>query len=364
MFLNVLFNRWIIVFLLLYGSCLVATNDKWIVITSINYPTKAVEKLASLEDWNVVIVADKKTPLDWHFPSVTCLTVEMQKQLPYRIAKLLPWNHYCRKNIGYLYAIEHGACIIYDTDDDNILCTDILSHLPERCLLPSVATKGPVFNPYAYFGQPTVWPRGYPLEYIHTANFSVTEPLPSRSLIQSGVVDNDPDIDAIFRLTRELPIFFDKKPAISLPSGIMAPFNTQNTIFHYDAFWGLLIPMTTPFRVCDIWRGYWAQRLLWDIGGNVCFAPPEVRQDRNEHNLIRDFEDEIELYCKSGSLITLLRSWKSVSVNLSDRLCEITQLMIDHGFYGNKEIELVEAWIADLKDVGYVIPNINTEDLI
>lgn len=26
-----------------------------------------------------------------------------------------------RKNLGYLYAIHHGATVIYDTDDDNLL---------------------------------------------------------------------------------------------------------------------------------------------------------------------------------------------------------------------------------------------------
>lgn len=31
----------------------------------------------------------------------------------------LPWNHFGRKNIGYLYAILHGANIIWDFDDDN-----------------------------------------------------------------------------------------------------------------------------------------------------------------------------------------------------------------------------------------------------
>ena len=33
----------------------------------------------------------------------------------------LPWNSFARKNVGYLYAIAHGAEIIFDFDDDNIL---------------------------------------------------------------------------------------------------------------------------------------------------------------------------------------------------------------------------------------------------
>ena len=55
-------------------------------------------------------------------------------------------------------------------------------------------------------------------------------------------------------------IDFDKRsPAVVLPEGLMCPFNSQNTLFGRDALWATLIPITTSFRVCDIWRGYWVQ---------------------------------------------------------------------------------------------------------
>ena len=31
----------------------------------------------------------------------------------------IPWNHFGRKNVGYIYAILHGARMIWDFDDDN-----------------------------------------------------------------------------------------------------------------------------------------------------------------------------------------------------------------------------------------------------
>ena len=40
-------------------------NDKWIVLTSINAPTKDVKRLAAITGWKVVVVGDKKTPQDW-----------------------------------------------------------------------------------------------------------------------------------------------------------------------------------------------------------------------------------------------------------------------------------------------------------
>jgi hypothetical protein len=41
--------------------------------------------------------------------------------MPFATGKLLRWNHFGRKNLGFLYALQHGARWVYDTDDDNEL---------------------------------------------------------------------------------------------------------------------------------------------------------------------------------------------------------------------------------------------------
>ncbi len=75
-----------------------------------------------------------------------------------------------------------------------------------------------------------------------------------------GLADVDPDVDAIYRLTQQLGVSFAADTAsVALPEGVMCPWNSQNTLFERDALWGLLIPVTTTFRVCDIWRSYWVQ---------------------------------------------------------------------------------------------------------
>lgn len=77
--------------------------------------------------------------------------------------------------------------------------------------------------------------------------------------VQQLVAHKDPDTDAIFRLTRTEEVgrvWFDSSaPPALLPHGVMAPVNSQATVFHDDALWALLIPVSTTFRVCDIWRG-------------------------------------------------------------------------------------------------------------
>ena len=61
----------------------------------------------------------------------------------------MPWYHFGRKNIGYLYAIANGAKEIWDFDDDNILKFWIKGASPDGLLeidtfidnLPSKQTR-------------------------------------------------------------------------------------------------------------------------------------------------------------------------------------------------------------------------------
>ena len=331
-------------------------HDKWIVVTTIQYPTQALKTLASLPDWHLVVVGDKKTPQDWHLENCDYLSVQTQEQLPYKIIKYLPWNHYCRKNIGYLYAIEHGAKIIYETDDDNIVLGNI-TYLPKLTKTLCYATDATSVNPYAHFGQPNVWPRGYPLNRITTH-------LPYKLIdqqtfipIQQGLVNKDPDVDAIFRLTHEQEITFDaNQRPVTLPANTMCPFNSQNTLFHSNAFWGLLIPITTSFRVCDIWRSYWVQRMLWDLNASLCFLPPTAVQYRNEHNLLKDFADELDVYLKAEELIKFLNQWHSTKEDFAERIKDLMNELIARNFFKPAEAELVNAWLEDLKILNYKMP--------
>ena len=71
------------------------SSNKWIVLTTINEPTEDVkvtsflvavtwneptlfQYLASLSGWNLVVVADLKTPKRWNLEGVHFLSVEMQ----------------------------------------------------------------------------------------------------------------------------------------------------------------------------------------------------------------------------------------------------------------------------------------------
>jgi hypothetical protein len=66
-----------------------------------------------------VQVGDDKSPADWRLDGVVFLSVADQLALPFRLAALVPRRNYARKAVGYLYALQHGAKLVYESDDDN-----------------------------------------------------------------------------------------------------------------------------------------------------------------------------------------------------------------------------------------------------
>lgn len=46
----------------------------------------------------------------------------------------------------------------------------------------------------------------------------------------------------------------------------------------------------------DIWRSFVAQRIAWENDWAILFHEATVWQERNEHNLMKDFTDEVSGY--------------------------------------------------------------------
>lgn len=170
-------------------------------------------------------------------------------------------------------------------------------------------------------------------------------------------------MDAIFRLTRKsttsaLNVIFDPaSPPAILPKGVFSPFNSQNTLFHSEAFWALFIPKTTTIRVCDIWRGYWAQRLLWEVGGSLGFFPANAFQKRNAHSYLKDALEENDLYFQTENLLHFLRGWQC-ETDLSFFQCvfKLSSDMADKNFWKHDDALMTKLWLDDLKSIGYVEP--------
>ncbi|CAF1129118.1 unnamed protein product [Rotaria magnacalcarata] len=356
-------------------------GDKWIVITTIFYPTIAVHKFLELKSqWNLIVIGDRKTPSDWlsHITGnksrLLFLPLNEQYTLKYSIIQYLPEGSYARKNIGYLLAIQCGGKLIFESDDDNLLKNNDIYYLPKEVKphqVPWISFHGqrsPFVNIYASFGHPNIWPRGFPIDELKNVSedgwHSVRRNTQNKSFIyiQQYLADLDPDVDALYRLTYPLTlgkIKFDKDQVpIILEQFTYSPYNTQNTITYYEAFWGLYLPVTTTFRVCDIWRSFWVQRLLWDIGGQLMFGTSTIEQIRNIHSYIKDMDEEYQLYHQSGSFARFLSSWSSSLPTLVQRIMQLANDIAKAGFWNSQEIQIMDAWINDLDFVGYRFPSV------
>ncbi|MCU0567000.1 MAG: STELLO glycosyltransferase family protein [Oculatellaceae cyanobacterium Prado106] len=326
--------------------------SKFVVITSINYPTQAVKDFSKIAGWQVVVVADLKTPQDWQLEGAKLLTVEEQKALPFETAKLLPWNHYARKNLGYLYAISQRAEFVYETDDDNLPYETWQQSLPVSAAIDAetYADAGKYMNVYAHFSEKKVWPRGFPLAEVANpkSNLNATQPQQvsrANAPILQGLADLEPDVDAIYRLTVGEQIKFAQKQPVFLNPGTYCPFNSQNTLWYPEAFPYLYLPGLVPSRVTDIWRGYIAQRFLHQKGQGMLFCSAGVYQERNFHNLMRDFEEELDLYTKTESLVKALDDY-------DEGYSGMMRYLSSKGFFQSEEVALFEAWLHDLGSLG------------
>jgi len=314
---------------------------KWNVVTTIFEPSEAVKRACNVRDWCTVIVADTKTPsnymeqleVDANTTNVVFLSVEEQRTWAAddtnntsaigKVVNAIPWRHFARKNLGFLFAIAHGAQLIFDFDDDNMLPLSsslgdgqqaTIPPLHDREILKKsamVVTGPKAFNHHSLMGVSigeTSWPRGFPISQIHN------DATKGRITIEGGhhrdlsiqrevgvfqlIADNNPDVDAIHRLVigevdkrtgepiifhrhvKNLPenkdpenanYYYDKITELStqgslvIPSHAFVPYNAQATIHTYKAMFALLLPSTVTGRVSDIWRSYFSQRMFRDI---------------------------------------------------------------------------------------------------
>lgn len=329
-----------------------------VVVTTIQPPTPAVESLARAignVSARLLVVGDTKGPISYNVPNTELITLEMQRSGPFNLGRSAPTGHYARKNLGYLAAMAAGATCIYETDDDN---APLPGWTPRTRETQATSVGGQTWvNVYAYFSTVPIWPRGLPLDEIRRSAPSLPKAGRTPTLttltssIQQGLANRSPDVDAIWRFVNDRPVAFEPGPSVSLRAGCFCPFNSQSTWWWPPAFPLMYLPSYCSFRMTDIWRSFVAQRCLWEIGEQIVFHPPEVVQERNEHRLLEDFQDEIPGYLRNRLIVEQLFSSslragpKCVSENL--RTCYET--LVAAGHLPAKEMALVDDWLTAVR---------------
>lgn len=323
-----------------------------LVVTSINPPTAAVKELASgslKHGWDFIMAGDSKSPADFSLDGCRFLSLEAQRASGFSMAKICPERSYTRKNLAYLEAISSGADVIVETDDDNHPLEEFWQPRLSEIECKPVAHDGWV-NAYGYFTEGFIYPRGLPLKFARDAVPEGGGIEKAFCPVQQGLADSDPDVDAVYRMLFPLPFHFEKNSTpVHLREGAWCPFNSQNTTFQKYAFPLLYLPAECSFRMTDIWRSFVAQRILQARGMGVLFHSPTVWQDRNDHDLQKDFTDELPGYNHNAEMRDAL-----FALRLNDSMTSATMLelcyqeLIRRGWVGQGEEKLLSAWIADL----------------
>ena len=319
----------------------------FIVVTSVFEPTEAIQSFASNRNFTLIVVADRKTPLSWKLQGADFLSLESQQKEAGKLSKLLPYNHYSRKMLGYLRAVRDGADFIIDTDDD-IYPKPNFSFPAHDGYYDIISRKG-FINPYQYFSKEMIWPRGFPLHQISkvTDNNPPGKASEVRVGVWQGLSDKQPDVDAIFRLKHDRDFFFEKGPPIVLDRNTLSPFNSQNTCFRKAVFPLLYLPASVSFRFTDILRSYIAQPILWTHGFSLGFLEANTIQHRNIHDAADDFISEMPMYQHAGSISGIVQEIIAEKNSIGDNLFRSYEALAREKITGENELPILEAWLKE-----------------
>ncbi len=297
----------------------------------------------------LIVIGDMKSPKTFDLPGCDFYSVSRQLEMSSALAKLLPFNHYARKNLGYLAAMRSGVDVIIETDDDNLPFAGFWEERLKRVEARPLINCG-WLNAYRYFTDSHIWPRGFALEHIQDEVPPLPDTITVDCPIQQGLASLNPDVDALYRLTLPLPIDFRSGGSLALGRNSICPFNSQNTTWFREAFPLLYLPSYCSFRMTDIWRSFVAQRIAWECGWSILFHQSTVWQERNDHNLMNDFKDEIPGYLNNGRIIDelcTLQLQKGID-GIPDNLVTCYRKLSDMNLVDPLEMPLLDAWLEDL----------------
>lgn len=323
------------------------------VITSINPPSPGIRRWRkAVQDLygSIVIIGDRKTKGAWsEFGGF--LSLKRQKMF-FPLGEKIPENSYSRKNVGYLMAIAQQSPCIHETDDDNRPLPNFAIReetLKSKGIAPSSWAN--VYKIWTNKEDTAIWPRGFPLGNITDPRPKTTGTRENTCPIQQGIVQNDPDVDAIWRLTNKKKVEFLPNPnALSLPPGTWCPFNSQNTWWWPTAYPLLYLPSFCTMRCTDIWRSYVALRCLEALQAPLGFFAADFVQHRNKHNIYRDFLEEIPTYQNTSKIRSILEN-TPLKENTEENLLLCYESLIREKILPKEELALVQLWIKSLHEV-------------
>lgn len=100
----------------------------------------------------------------------------------------------------------------------------------------------------------------------------------------------------------------------------------------------------------DIWRSFVAQRIAYANGWAVLFHAATVFQERNAHDLMRDFAEEVPGYLHNAAIRDALDrvSLEAGIAQIPDGMRACYERLVALDLVGRAELALLDAWLDDL----------------
>lgn len=332
---------------------------KIIVTTTINPITEALEKFDAMSGWHLVVIGDKKTPVDFSLKNGTYIPPEQQSSLGFECIKNIPWNVIQRRNIGYLFALREGADVIATVDDDNIPYSNWGKKIPGSTMNLKAWKSPLIFDPLfpyqRFLTKPGMkfWHRGYPVQMLNDrerTSFHTDDIGEYHIDVVAELWDGDPDIDAVCRLAHgPFDVKFPENESLHfvVDNSGFSPYNTQNTIFTRKIAPCMCLPYDIG-RMDDIWASYMTERVMREINSNVAYLGATVYQDRNIHDLSKDLEKEVIGYKHTIELLKKLNDIEITGKEPIDMYKQIVTSISDLKFISKEMTDFQLSWIDDV----------------
>lgn len=355
-------------------------GQRWAVSVVSRTNVSLVREASLTHQWNFILLGDKSIIENLrnrvHARHVLLLTASDLAQLEFRSVKHISHSSMGLLNVAYLLAIFCGAKQVYELNQDiSRVDFDQTGFLGESAVsntnwIAFRSQQSAFVNIFGIFGNPDIYPRGVPLEDTEAilqsgwSRLRRNEDERIRALIHHKVINFAPDVDARTYLTRQYrckSVQFDSnRGQVVLEPFTFSPYNSRNTIHHYDAFWGLYMPIVLSSKISDIIRSLWVQRLLWDIQGHVQFSTSSSELEI-AHNITEyDLESDLFLNKKVNRIVKVLIAWSSKSTSFRERFQDLMGQLEDLDLIPSLEYSIFKTWIDDLSRTNYNFPNLTS----
>ncbi len=92
---------------------------------------------------------------------------------------------------------------------------------------------------------------------------------------------------------------------------------------------------------------YVAQFCIWIYGYNFAYISPFVNQNRNEHDFMKDFNSEIEMY---NNILKLFEIFKNIVLNKNQNdILIVYNELYKHNIVKKEELDILKEWLNETR---------------